>query len=378
MRLLKIVKKGMLGLVLFSASQFLLGSFVIVQRAANPYQLKSEDVWNLNIVSTETQSVNVKIFGSITKDGQKIIDLESRNVAIQPGANALSAFNVATQRKNYLNKNILEIEKLTLMLPAGNYELCIYLRCANPSCDGLNYSPFDVEASYCQQVKVEPPTPLQLTYPTDQEKIKQTKPTLSWIPPGPIASSSKLTFMITLVEMNEGQTKQDAIKRNRPLLRKTGHSLTSLMYPLDLADLEVGHKYAWQVEAWVGDQWISTSEVWEFEVEEELKDEEIPKEQSYINIASQTGAAKYYAKGILKINYESQFKIGLLKFEIRDKNDESVQVDSLVFRNGENYYEIKLPSNTYRHKQKYKIVLANSANTKYTISFFFIDPDKIK
>jgi len=261
------------GFLCFLVSAKLLSADIIItQRAANPYKLISEDIWNLEAISAETQSVTAVIHGEIKKDNQVIVTLDSRPVVISPGAHSFSSFNIQTSRKNYFNNNIAEIEKLTQSLPPGNYTLCITVSCANAGCDGLGRNPFLIEQGICMQTQLELPTPLQLTFPEDRAKIKEVKPTLMWIPPGPIAQSSKLTFIVTLVEIEKGQNKMDAIKRNRPLLRKTGHSLTSLMYPMDLADLEVGHQYAWQVEAWVGDQWISTSEVWEFEIEEDKKE----------------------------------------------------------------------------------------------------------
>jgi len=359
---------------------FVQADFVIIQRAANPYALKSETVYDLNIISSETQAVHIKLYGTVRKDGKEVVQLESRPVAINPGANALSAFNVSSQRKNYLNKNILEIEQLTTTLPPGNYEICVYLRCATADCNGLGRTPFDAEAVYCQQVKVEPPTPLLLSYPEDGAKLKIKKPTLSYIPPGPIAASSKLSYTITLVKLNKGQNKVDGIKRNRPLLRKTGHSLTSLMYPLDLADLEVGEKYAWQVEAWVGDQWISTSEVWEFEVvEEEFEDEEIPKNQSYINIKEQDGEAKYFAKGVLKINYETRMDMGEMQVSIYKTGKSNLLEDTLQINSGQNYYDIQLkPMHGFVHKQKYTATIQDAKNRTYTIHFFYVDPSKIK
>jgi len=343
-------------------------NFVVVQRAANPYALKSESVYDLNIISSETQSVHIKLYGTVRKDGHTVVQLESRSLAINPGANALSAFNVSSQRKNYLNKNILEIEQLTTTLPPGNYEICVYLRCVTADCSGLGRTPFDAEALYCQQVKVEPPTPLLLSYPEDGAKLKIKKPTLSYIPPGPIAASSKLSYTVTLVKLNKGQNKVDGIKRNRPLLRKTGHSLTSLMYPMDLADLEVGEKYAWQVEAWVGDQWMSTSEVWDFEIEEEK--EEVEEEVfNYVKV-KKNDSRIYTTKEKLRFLYIEEYLAGSLDYKILDEKDKNVTPKKeLKVVKGENRFEIDLVKELMEPNTVYRLIIFSKKGEKYVLKF---------
>lgn len=349
-------------------------NFTVIQRALNPYQLKSTDIWGLDIMSTESQAVNVKLYGTISKDGVPVVKLESRAVRINPGANALTSFNVSISKINYLNKNISEIERLTLSLPPGSYQYCVYLRCATVGCDGLGTPPFDLEKIYCTNVQVEPPTPLQLAYPGNESKIKETRPGLNWIPPGPIVQSSKLNYIITLVEMNEKQNRMDAIKRNRPLLRKRGHSLNTLMFPLDLNELEVGKSYAWQVEAWVGDQWLSTSEVWEFEiVQDTIKEENIPKVQSYINIEKQHGEAKYYAKQVLKLKYLHRGMSGSLSVEVQGSKNEVLQTEKLNLSRGENYFSIELPQqNGYKEGDQYSALITNSEGKSFLIKFIYI------
>jgi len=355
-------------LVMLGVSHMVVADFVVVQRAANPYLLKSESVYDLNIISSENQSVTVKLFGAIRKEGREVVQLESRPVAINPGANALSSFNVSSQRKNYLNKNILEIEQLTTTLPPGNYEICVYLRCATPDCSGLGRTPFDAEAVYCQQVKVEPPTPLLLSYPEDGAKLKIKKPTLSYIPPGPIAASSKLSYTVTLVKLNKGQHKVDGVKRNRPLLRKTGHSLTSLMYPLDLADLEVGERYAWQVEAWVGDQWISTSEVWEFSIEEE-KEEQDSVDISYVLINNNKDIHQF--SGELHFIYKEHHKEGPVPYKLTNEKGKEIlmSTDTLGSDFGENKYTLDLRAYPEIRDGYYELTVFDKANKAHILRF---------
>jgi len=331
--------------------------------------VKSTDAFNLDIVSSESKTVDIVLQGTIKKEGIPVVQLESRKVSINLGFNALSIFNVSANRINYLNQNIAEIERLTLSLPPGNYEFCISLRCATADCNGLGKSPFKAETALCQTVKVEPPTPLVLTYPENQAKTSQLKPTLSWIPPGPIAQSSKLSFIITLVEMNKGQSRLDAIKRNRPLLRKTGHSLTSLMFPLDLNSLEMGHKYAWQVEAWVGDQWISTSEVWEFEIEKPKKEE---KEDVFNYVLIQKmDKTVHEMNNILRFIYKEPFKGNPVTLKLTDEKGKEVKLDEpkIEAKYGENKYSIDLRPYLLKEDKTYTLQLINSGGEVYTLKF---------
>lgn len=356
---------------LLSFSSAVNANFTVIQRALNPYMVKSADIWGLDIMSTESQAVNVKLFGTVSKGGVPVIKLESRPVKINPGANALTSFNVASSRINYLNKNIMEIERLTLSLPPGNYEYCVYMRCATSGCDGLGSPPFDIEKIYCIKVNVEPPTPLQLAYPNDKAEVCQTRPNLNWIPPGPIVQSSKLNYFITLVEMKEKQNRVDAIKRNRPLLRKKGHSLNNLMFPLDLNALEVGKKYAWQVEAWVGDQWLSTSEVWEFEI---CKDSIIKEEvdTSYVLINENKDIHQF--KGVLHFIYKEKNKEGAIKYELINSKGRKVQMvtDSLEANYGENKYSIDLTQYPEVNNDNYELWVYDKNGRVHILRFKYM------
>lgn len=249
----------------------------VIQRPANPFQFEVEDIWNLDLVSPYTQSFQAKAKAVIkSSDGKTVVELQSANFTIKSGYNSLSPTSLGTIRKNYFNNDIQEIEEITGSLPAGSFKLCVQFSCVKQDCDGLNEIPFGYELFDCIDLILNPPTPLLLAYPEDQAKLSITRPVLTWIPPMPIAMSTNLTYSLVLTEMRKGQSKMDAIKRNRPLIFQDNIPTTTLPYPMDMDELEKGKLYSWQVEAWVGRTKVGTSEVWEFEIEEKKEEPENP------------------------------------------------------------------------------------------------------
>jgi len=107
------------------------------------------------------------------------------------------------------------------------------------------------------------PKPLgrpRLISPRDGDTIRTPYPQFAWTPPMP-KPSGPLTYDLSLFDVLEGQTKEEAAKANTPwFVQKRGVS-TSLKYPVSARPLEAEKQYAWLVTATTADGQTATSEV---------------------------------------------------------------------------------------------------------------------
>lgn len=263
-------RAAFLALIFFS--HFLCGQQLQVQAIKpNPYFIKSEDIFNIQVVNPTSSSIDVKFKGVWFYQGQKGVELQSENAVLQPGVNVFSAGNPGVTSKTYFIKAIDEVETSTGTLPAGKYRACIYIACIKPDCNGAGSNVVLSETDPCYEFNVEQPTPLLLNSQPNGNISNEHRPAFTWIPPMPLGANPDLKYTLTLVRKNSvKQGCTDAVLRNRPLLKEDNISGTLLNYPGDVDELDTGD-YAWQVNAVYDGYTVATSEAWCFKVEEKKK-----------------------------------------------------------------------------------------------------------
>lgn len=237
--------------------------------AVNTYLFSSKECLNFVAINSGQKSVEVKFLIKIDNNNNKVVDIESSNIVLNPGANVINANNLSIKNIQYYNSSLFEIEQKTGTFPSGSYTICAWSVCALPDCGGLGIGAGATEQVECLPIQVENPTPLLLSYPENNSEIEETRPVYTWIPPAPMASSSELNYLMTLVEINDGQTTSDALSINRPIIQAEGLVQNTLMHPNDIAALEPGKTYAWQVQAFVGRTYFAKSEQWKFKIKKD-------------------------------------------------------------------------------------------------------------
>jgi hypothetical protein len=257
-------------LLILGISSLASAQVVINPHPITGFQFGSKDILNFDVIYSPTESVKVQYEASLFDGrGQLVVQYVSGVHTLKTGANSYQPTSYNIQQTRYLNQQIAEVERLTSFVPSGDYTYCINMRCVDDPAVCDRTVKMEVDYSACNDVRAESITPLLLSFPEDEAKLKNKRPTFTWIPPMPIGNNPNLTYTYSLVKMLEGQTAEDAIRRNRALYTQSGLRSISLMFPNQLNDLEVGAHYAWQVSAELGDLHIATSDVWEFEIEEE-------------------------------------------------------------------------------------------------------------
>ncbi len=238
--------------------------------SVNEYMFSSKEALNFIAVNSGKQNVSSVFKGTITGQNSTLVaEFSTEPTLLQLGANVISPNSIAIKDIQYHNSDIAEIEQKTGTYPSGDYRICIWAVCALPDCGGIGAGAGATEQAECLQVHIENPTPLLLAYPENLSEIDQTRPLYSWIPPGPVASSASLNYSMTLVEMQQGQSRSDALALNRPIIQENGLTQQMLNHPLDLPALEEGKTYAWQVQAFVGQTFFAKSEQWQFKVKKD-------------------------------------------------------------------------------------------------------------
>lgn len=343
----------------------------------NEYAFNTSQAMNLTVINANTKAFEVQFSGKITSgNGALVVEFKSNPVMLNPGANMLNPMNPGIHEQIYHNSDIAEIEAKTGTYPSGNYTICIWSACIQPDCQGAGQGSGSIETPVCTQVHVENPTPLLLASPGNGSEIEETRPIYTWIPPGPVAGSANLNYTMILVEILEGQSISDALTLNRPLIDMMGIGNPMLMHPSDLAALEPGKSYAWQVQAYVGNTPIARSEQWKFKVKKDTLDlKKIPKDLSYIEIKGQTGASVFYAVGQLKLRHVVRFEQGNIKYTIKDKTGKVVLQNALIVQPGDNRYALDLEKELkFKHGETYTMTGTLLNGELFIIAFTYINP----
>jgi RNase P/RNase MRP subunit p29 len=359
------------------------GQITIQFNAINEYAFKTREALNFTAINPGTKSFEVEFRGKISSgDGQTVVEFKTNPAMINPGANMVSPVTVSLREQLYYNNDIAEIEGKTGTYPSGNYTICIWSACIVQDCNGAGQTTGSVETPECIRIHVENPTPLLLAYPENDSEIEETRPMFTWIPPAPVAGSASLNYTMTLVEVLEGQNKSDALTMNRPLVDMQGVANPMLMYPSDLPALEAGKTYAWQVEAFVGRTSIAKSEQWKFKIKKDTLDlKKIPKDQSYVEIAGQTGSSLFYAVGQLKLRHVVRLENGKINYTISDKSGKVIKTDQgqLQINPGDNRFILDLEKELkFKHGETYTMSGKLLNGEVFIITFMYINPTLIK
>jgi hypothetical protein len=236
----------------------------ISQMPLSSLSCQVNDAWNLSVFNPYQKPVRIVLQAEVRMNGESAADLSSGTLEIQPGATLLNKKNVSGSKLNYTNKDLAEIEASTGSLPPGNFEFCVWASCVDPDCDGLGNAVG--KGAMCMSVTIVPSSPLILIFPENKSELEINRPAFSWAPSVIFSRSLSSEYEFSLVQMEEGQSAQEAIVRNRPLVNTRGLRNTIFQYPPDLMPLEYNQNYAWQVKSWIGNTPLNSSEVWQFRI----------------------------------------------------------------------------------------------------------------
>jgi hypothetical protein len=163
-----------IALVVFGCAIF---TFAQAQIIINPQLppmglvLKSQ-LWNLAIINTENQSVQVQIKMIVTdaSNNQKIFSGTSKLLTLSKGLSEITAIDVSPVTYNTLSPTVSIDPSPDGFLPLGVFDVCYSINLLNAE-SGLSSL-----SEQCEEVEVQPISPPILVSPSDSESIEVTRP----------------------------------------------------------------------------------------------------------------------------------------------------------------------------------------------------------
>lgn len=262
------------------------------------------------------------------------------------------------------------------MFPAGNYNIVYTLY--GKAKDG-EFTPLAEEAT---QAVVEVMWPPLLLWPEDEAVINSIYPSLTWTPAFSSTFMGTITYNLKMVELQPGQSKEQAILSNPSFYSLSSHPST--FYPYGAADpiLEAGHVYVWQVTAQMGEV-TAQSQVWQFTLGQARALRAAPTGNFFTPVAEALDGSYHVAKDYtLKIKYTEEYELpaaAYLLYNIYNKHGELVATSlpprnspSAGIKKGDNYITLSLNSGglSLKAKEYYILEIMNYKNEKRYLRFF--------
>lgn len=331
------------------------------------FQISSEDLLNFSVLHSGNEAILVSYLIQVQhKDLGVVLEMESAVHKLSPGSNLYNQANVNIQRKQYLLSEFMSYELKTRSLPAGDYQYCVRVLCRDKEEDCISSLNPEMVQNRCADFIVKATTPLMLNFPRDKEVLEEKRPNFNWIPPMPIGNDPEVKYQFTLVKLNEGQSAEDAIRRNRPIYEREGISAINLTFPTTLEDLEEGKSYAWQVVAFYARIELASSDVWEFEIEKELTG------VSFVNVQQQN-IGVHSCNQTLYFIYESPLDNVLLDLILLDsKGNEIALSTQYTVSRGINKLVLERASFSGIIDETYSLRIIDPKNRKHILKFKFL------
>ncbi len=165
----------------------------------------------------------------------------------------------------------------TGLLPPGEYNLCFEFNTLDGTRAGVT----------CSEKRATPLSQFRLLFPSDGARVTERQPILSWEPAlGFVSEPGDLRYELHLTQLRPGQSPQEAIERNAPLLTRAQLTTTSLLYPAGAPELQPKATYAWRVNVYNGRGVLANSATWRFTLQQKDVAEETPQAGGYVMVAT--------------------------------------------------------------------------------------------
>jgi hypothetical protein len=206
-----------------------------------PNQLEIEDLWSLDVINNSGEPRMVYLRGEIREARKGPMFRGSSNEFESPrGRKRIKPRDIREVRDEWYREEDKSFIMRTGSVPAGNYTACVFL---------VDAASGQVLAERCINILVRPASPPRLISPRASRNLKVNRPVFTWTKPAPLPADERIFYKIKIVEVYEGQTKEEAMRSNPVWYKEDRVSRTSFTYPLRARALDPDKEYAWQVQA---------------------------------------------------------------------------------------------------------------------------------
>jgi len=229
-----------------------------------PNQLLIEHLWWVDLTNLTGETYTVYLYAEIIEAQKGLLFRTSTNsFSLPTGSMRIRPSDITGIHDTWYSPEYKDIIIRTGRLPEGDYTVCVYVRQV-PNEQELGY--------HCINQIVYLPGALHLISPIDRAIVRENNPIFTWARPAPLPPNTRVTYELKVVEILEGQTKEEALRSNIPWFEMSGITGTLFRYPIDARILDRTREYTWQVEAFyeggfpvvLSEGWTFSHEVFEF------------------------------------------------------------------------------------------------------------------
>lgn len=232
-----------------------------------PNQWHVEDMWNLTLTNTTSESLKVYLYGTVESQTDGLI-FEGTSAGFELTPNyfgRVDPYQLEPVDVGYANSEYEDIVMRTGTMPEGIYTICVIVKDA------------DTDRELGRGCIIQPITnisPPELLIPADEAELAEPLPIFSWLPPMPLSGNYFVSYKIKIVELLDGQVPIEAIEANPAWYVEKDIPSTSFQFPISARPFEPGISYAWQVTAFNDNTnyEIGQSDVWEYILTDEPVD----------------------------------------------------------------------------------------------------------
>ncbi|MEJ2306613.1 MAG: hypothetical protein P8Y30_03545, partial [candidate division WOR-3 bacterium] len=232
-------------------------------------QLKVEDLWAVDLSSEVSK--DVYLYGEIRREGELIFRGSTNKFSLSRGTKRIRSRDIKNLRDTWYKSEYKEYLMRVGSVPAGDYNVCVSVKDAKTSRE------FGRE---CVRISIVSAKAPRLISPRGDLKTEIKRPVFTWTRPAPVPANMRISYKVKIVEVYEGQTKEEAIRTNVPVFEQDGVKSTSFQYPVKAKSLDMDKNYAWQVQAIdeVGRPFgerQGMSEIWQFNPKDIYRDDKV-------------------------------------------------------------------------------------------------------
>lgn len=339
----------------------------------NDISLSEQELMQSRIRLVGSQSVLVVVEAILKHQEAGIVArFQIPSARLVPGENLLSnMFRQGGGTVTYTNNDFKDISSFTGVYPSGMYEWCLNLE--------LQYDPV-VFVSDCGLFQKLEEFNIWLEFPENKAELEDKSPLFSWGSSALGGGYGDLRYHILVVELFPGQSLQEAVKRNMPLMQLRDEVMTTAYYPVTSRPLEIGKRYAWQVSASKGKFLLGSTSVWEFTLLEDSLIIDVNKDQPHVDLNNFVVGEQIYAVGEIKLRYYEQRSADTLHLKLLDEKEKQIELPAkeMSLRMGENRFTLELDDKIrLKHGARYTLhVLYKNKLTK--VPFMYVDPMRVR
>lgn len=326
--------------------------------------VQKQQLWNILVTNPSTSANNIRIETVLTEisTGQPVLSATTGLIIIPTGTKQLSASNIGPVQYTITSSNYRINPGPAGLLPVGFFNACYTF-----ITDGGK-----TVAQDCQQLNIQPLSPLLLNLPSNSSVVETGYLTFNWIPFSSAQFFTNLTYAMKLVEVYPMQTVADAIQKNAPLYTARNLTAPHLFYGPGLPVMENKKQYAWQITAVNNVTEITKSEAWGFSIGEKPQDGMGKSDPVYVKLKKESeGGSFSVLYGNLRFEYfneSSDTTWNVLLTDISTNKPRKIHLaalDTLKMQRGENL--INIPGKTVPGLQDKHIYLLHVTNSRKEI-----------